>query len=184
MNKRFVFFKKKFEKHSFIERKTIVDYRGYFERMYCGKEFVKLIQNKIVRQINRSYTEKKGTIRGMHFQVGGNCEDKIVTCIRGKVFDVIIDIRRNSKNFLKWYGKILDGKSNYANFVPYGFAHGYQTLTKNCEILYFHTDYYNKKRSKEINCFDPMVGINWPIKKFKIISNRNIKYLNKNFTGI
>lgn len=186
MNKRFIFSKKKVGKNSLIVRKKIKDFRGYFERLYCDKEFVKLISKKSIKQINRSYTKKRGTIRGMHYQIGGCMEDKIVTCIKGKIFDVIIDIRRGSKNFLKWYGKILDSNSAQSNFVPYGFAHGYQTLTRDCEVLYFHTDFYSKKRSKVINCFDNKINIKWPINNPQIVSNKDkfMNFLDNKFLGI
>jgi dTDP-4-dehydrorhamnose 3,5-epimerase len=186
MNKRFIFSKKKVSKNSLIVRKKIKDFRGYFERLYCEKEFVKLISKKSIKQINRSYTKKRGTIRGMHYQIDGCMEDKIVTCIKGKIFDVIIDLRRGSKNFLKWYGKILDSNSAQSNFVPYGFAHGYQTLTRDCEVLYFHTDFYSKKRSKVINCFDNKINIKWPINNPQIVSNKDkfMNFLDNKFLGI
>ena len=186
MNKRFIFSKKEVGKSYPIVRKQIKDFRGYFERLYCYKEFDKLLRKKSIKQINRSYTKKRGTIRGMHYQISGCMEDKIVTCIKGRIFDVIIDIRRDSKNFLKWYGKILDSNSNYSNFVPYGFAHGYQTLTKDCEVLYFHTDFYSKKRSKVINCLDTKINIKWPINNHQIISKKDkfINFLDNKFIGI
>ena len=168
-----------------IKRKKRVDKRGYFERLYCGKEYNKALKLKYVAQINRAYTKKKGTVRGLHYQLGHNSEEKVVTCIKGKVFDVIVDIRKNSKNFLKWYGKILDSSSNVTNFVPYGFAHGYQTLTDDCEMLYFHSDYYSKQASKIIGCFDPKINIKWPLNA-KLISNKDksIKNLSNKFKGI
>jgi dTDP-4-dehydrorhamnose 3,5-epimerase len=186
MNKRFIFTKIRKPKSHSVTRKKIKDFRGYFERLYCEKEFIKLLKKKNIKQINRSYTKKRGTIRGMHYQIGGRLEDKIVTCIKGKVFDVIIDIRKESKNFLRWYGKILDSNSTYSNFVPYGFAHGYQTLTKDCEVLYFHTDFYSKKRSKVINCLDTKICIKWPIKNRQITSkkDKNMNFLNDKFIGI
>ena len=121
----------------------------------------------------------------MHYQIGNTTEDKIVTCLKGKVFDVIIDLRKNSKNFLKWHSCILDGKKNISIFVPHGFAHGYQALTNNCELIYFHTDYYNKSKSKIINCFDPIINIMWPLKT-KLVSKKdmNKKFIKKNFPGI
>ena len=108
-----------------------------------------------------------------------------MTCLRGKIFDVIVDIRKDSKNFLKWYGKILDNKSNLTNFVPYGFAHGYQTLTDNCEILYFHTDYYYKKSSRVLSCFDKSMDIKWPLKT-SLISDKDklVNHIKNNFKGI
>ena len=184
MEKKFNFIKK--SKNSIeIKRKPIGDNRGFFERLFCKKEFNSLIKEKNIVQINRAYTKSKATIRGMHYQNGNSTEDKIVTCLKGKVFDVIIDLRKDSKNFLKWYSCILDGKKNISTYVPYGFAHGYQTLTNNCELIYFHTDYYDKSESKIINCFDTTINIKWPL-KFKLVSKKdmNKKFINKSFKGI
>ena len=168
-----------------IIRKPINDNRGSFERLFCKKEFSNYLNKKNIVQINRAHTKSKATIRGMHYQTGNTAEDKVVTCIKGRVFDVVIDLRKNSKNFLKWYSCILDGKKSMSTFVPHGFAHGYQTLTNNCELIYFHTDYYAKRNSKIINIFDPAVRIKWPL-KFKLVSKKdmNKKFINKNFMGI
>jgi len=185
MGKRFNFTRKNRNSSHQIKRKKIIDSRGFFERIYCRKEFFTLLKNKNIKQINRAYTIKKATLRGMHYQTGGSLEDKIVTCIKGKVFDVIVDIRKNSKNFLKWYGTTLDSQSNFSNFVPYGFAHGYQTLTDECEIIYFHTDYYYKQSSKIISCFDPKIGVQWPLKTRLIsIKDKEKTFINNSFEGI
>ena len=184
MKKKFSFIKK--DKHSIkITRKPINDNRGSFERLFCQKEFNSLIKKKNIVQINRAYTYSKATIRGMHYQSGKTTEDKIITCLKGRVFDVVIDLRKNSKNFLKWYSRILDEKKNVSAYVPHGFAHGYQTLTNNCELIYFHTDYHDKSESKIINCFDTMINIKWPL-KLKLASKKdmNKEFINKNFKGI
>jgi len=168
-----------------IKREPINDSRGSFERLFCKKELNNITKEKNIVQINRAYTKDKATIRGMHYQNNNTKEDKIVTCLNGRVFDVIIDLRKKSKNFLKWYSCVLDSKKNISTFVPYGFAHGYQTLTNECELIYFHTDYYSKRDSKIINCFDPSINIKWPL-KFKLISTKDInkKFINKKFQGI
>ena len=162
MKKRFNFIKK--NKYLIkIKREPIIDNRGSFERLFCQKEFKSLIEKKNIVQINRAYTENKATIRGMHYQVGNTTEDKIVTCLRGRVFDVVIDLRKNSKNFLKWHSCILDGKKNISTFVPHGFAHGYQTLTNNCELLYMHSNFYSQEAEGALNAFDPKINISWPL---------------------
>jgi dTDP-4-dehydrorhamnose 3,5-epimerase len=185
MNKRFNFNKKNFYFKQEIKRKKLKDERGFFERLYCKKEFSTILKYKNIVQINRVNTKKKGTIRGMHYQKTFKKENKIVTCIKGRIFDVIVDVRKDSKTFLKWHGTILDSKSSRSNFVPYGFAHGYQTLTNDCEIIYFHTDFYNKKKSKIINCFDQKINIFWPL-KFSVISDKDKckVFLSRKFKGI
>jgi len=184
MKKKFNFIKKNKQLVK-IKREPISDNRGTFERLFCKKEFNSLVGEKNIVQINRAYTNSKATIRGMHYQSGNTIEDKVVTCLNGRVFDVIIDLRKKSKNFLKWYSCILDGEKNISTFIPHGFAHGYQTLTNNCELIYFHTDYYDKRNSKILNCFDPAINIKWPL-KFKLASKKDInkKFININFKGI
>ncbi len=184
MKKRFRIIKKNNDPIK-IKREPINDNRGSFERLFCKKDLNNIIREKNIVQVNRAYTKDKATIRGMHYQNNNTKEDKIVTCLNGRVFDVIIDLRKKSKNFLKWYSFILDSKKNISTFVPYGFAHGYQTLTDECELIYFHTDFYSKRDSKIINCFDPLIDIKWPL-KFKLISNKDInkKFINKKFKGI
>ena len=159
---------KKKNKSVVIKRKKLSDTRGFLERLFCKKEFNKILGKKEIVQINRSLTKKRGTIRGMHYQVGSSAEDKIITCIKGKVYDVIVDLRKKSKTFLKSYSFILDQKKNTSIFVPAGFAPGFQTLTDNCELIYFHTNYYNFKKSKTLNYLDPKLKISWPIKTTSI----------------
>ena len=121
MKKKFNFIKKK--KYPIkVKRKPIIDNRGTFERLFCQKEFNSLIKKKNIVQINKAYTENKATIRGMHYQMGNTTEDKIVTCLTGRVFDVIIDLRKKSKNFLKWYSCILDEKKKYFYFCTSWFC--------------------------------------------------------------
>ena len=184
MKKKFNFIKKNKQLVK-IKREPISDNRGSFQRLFCKKEFNSLIGKKNIVQINRAYTKSKATIRGMHYQIGNTTEDKVVTCIKGRVFDVVIDLRKKSKNFLKWHSCILDCEKNISTFIPHGFAHGYQTLTNNCELIYFHTDYYDIKNSKIINFLDPAINIKWPLKS-KLLSKKdfNKKFININFKGI
>ena len=137
-----------------------------------------------LEEINHCYTKKKGTLRGMHFQIGRYKEDKIITCLKGKIFDVVVDLRKKSKNFLKWKSFILNENSNKSLFIPKGFAHGYQSITNDTEILYFVTSKYSPKHEKGINPLSDFLNIKWPIKK-KIISDKDIKLpkLESNFKG-
>ena len=184
MKKRFNFIKK--DKHPIkIKREPIIDNRGFFERLFCQKEFNNLIKKKNIVQINRAYTKNKATIRGMHYQIGKTLEEKLVTCVKGRVFDVIIDLRKNSKNFLKYKVFILDSSTNNLLIIPKGFAHGFQSLTNNCEIIYCHSETYNPKKELSINPLDPNISINWPLKK-PIISSKdlNSQYIYDDFKGI
>ena len=142
-----------------------VDERGYFARIFAKEELKKAGIDFSIVHINRSLSKQKGVIRGMHYQVRPMEEDKIVQCLEGKIFDVAIDLRKNSKTYGRWVGKILDAKSRKMLLVPKGCAHGFQTLTKNCLIEYFVTEYYSPKHEKGIRYDDHSFGIKWPIKK-------------------
>ena len=128
-----------------LKSKKKLDQRGWFARLFCQKELFLINKGKNIVQINSSYSKKKGTIRGLHFQKSPFQEDKVVRCISGEVFDVIVDIRANSKTFGQWRSLILSSKKMNAIYIPKGFAHGYQTLSNNCQILYFHTEFYKKE---------------------------------------
>jgi dTDP-4-dehydrorhamnose 3,5-epimerase len=140
-----------------------MDHRGKFERFFCKNEYSQVGLKKEIVQINHSYTVKKGAIRGMHFQYPPKSETKIVRCLKGEVFDVIVDIRKKSKTFLKWHGEIISEKNYKAIFIPDGFAHGFQTLADECELLYFHTEFYNKSYESGLRFDDPVIDIKWPL---------------------
>jgi len=166
----------------FIETKDIIDERGSFSRIYCLDEFKKVGLGNIV-QTNISYTENKGTIRGLHFQYPPHMEDKIIVCLKGEIFDVIVDIRKNSASFLKWHGQKLKRKEMI--FIPKGFAHGFQTLSYNVELLYFHTEKYSINCEGAISYKDPKISIKWKIPINNLSEkDKNIEYLNDNFRGV
>jgi dTDP-4-dehydrorhamnose 3,5-epimerase len=145
-----------------IERKPIGDSRGYLERMFCDEELGSLLSNKRIAQINHSLTAVRGTIRGMHFQYPPDAEIKLVSCLRGEIFDVAVDLRRDSPTFLGWHGEILSADNHKAMLIPEGFAHGFQTLTENCELLYFHTAPWQPRSEGGLNAQDARLGIRWP----------------------
>ncbi|MGH7245601.1 MAG: dTDP-4-dehydrorhamnose 3,5-epimerase [Nitrosotalea sp.] len=145
------------------------DNRGYFTRVF-GKDEIKkagIQYTYSIVQINRSLTVERGTIRGMHYQRKPKEEDKLVQCLFGEIFDVAIDLRRNSKTYGKWVGEILSAKNKKMLWIPKGFAHGFQTLTKDCVVEYFVSQYYSPKYEKGIRWNDPLFKIDWPIKKAK-----------------
>ena len=146
-----------------IRKKPLIDHRGELTRMYCQDEFASIALSKTLVQINKSKTLKPGTIRGMHFQSGSYAEDKIVSCIAGKVFDVAVDIRPESKTFLSWFGIELSAENNISLLIPAGFAHGFQSLEENSEIIYFVTNQYNSLAEDGIHPLDTSVNIQWPL---------------------
>jgi dTDP-4-dehydrorhamnose 3,5-epimerase len=161
------------------------DQRGWFVRFFCKEEFEKIGHKKEWKQMNHSFTRNKGAIRGMHFQHQPFAEIKTVRCISGAVFDVIIDLRKKSQTFLKWYGLELSAGKKNMLYIPEGFAHGFQTLTDDCELIYLHTEIYKPEAEGGIRYDDPEIKITWPLPVTEI-SNRDTSHKNvdQNFEGI
>lgn len=167
-----------------IEPEPRRDERGMFARVFCKKEFEYAKLNKEIVQVNHSLTKEKGTVRGMHYQKPPNAEIKMVRCIKGSVFDIIIDLRKNSPTFLNWFGEVLSSDNMKIMYVPEGFAHGMQALETNSEILYFVTEFYAPKQEGGVNCKDPKIGIKWPLEPRNLSEkDKKLPFLT-NFEGI
>lgn len=153
-----------------IDLEPRLDGRGYFTRVFAGEELKKQgILYKIVH-INRSLTEKKGTIRGFHFQRKPMQEDKIVQCLQGSIFDVALDLRDGSSTHGKWVGETLSAKNKKMFLIPKGCAHAFQTLEKNTIVEYFVSEYYSAKHESGIRWNDQAFKIKWPVKKVTVSS--------------
>jgi dTDP-4-dehydrorhamnose 3,5-epimerase len=139
------------------------DERGWFARYYCQEELKEISSDLKIVQINSSFTEFSGTIRGLHLQKPPYEEDKIVRCISGKIYDVILDSRRGSDTFGKWQGVILDSEKMNMLYVPKGFAHGFQTLVPNCQVLYLHTQFHQPDSEGGFHYESPELNITWPL---------------------
>lgn len=150
------------KKLKLIEHQPNKDKRGFLSRLYCQKTLNHLMNGKMIKQINRTLTRNKGTVRGLHFQHPPYTETKIVSCLKGKVWDVAVDLRKGSTTFLNYHAEVLTEDNHKSYLIPEGFAHGFQALTSDCEMLYFHTADYNKELEDVINAVDPMIGIKWP----------------------
>lgn len=147
-----------------IELEKREDSRGFFARTFCANEFRDhSLETKIV-QTNMSQTLKKGTLRGMHFQKPPYQETKLVRCTRGAIYDVIIDLRPDSPTFKEWFGIELTAENHKMLFVPRGFAHGFVTLTDDCEVIYEVSEFYTSEFEVGIKYNDPAFNIKWPIK--------------------
>lgn len=168
-----------------IEPERLRDDRGWFARTYCANEFSQIGHVDDWVQMNHSYTAKKGTIRGMHYQLQPYREIKLVRCIRGKIFDVIVDIRENSPTFLKWFGAELSDESMNMLYIPEGFAHGFQTLSNDCELVYLHSEFYQPGYEAGILYSDKLLNIQWPA-DVTVISDRDANHpiLTENFKGL
>lgn len=161
------------------------DERGWFGRYYCKDAFRKIGHEKEWVQMNHSVTKKKGTLRGMHYQVAPYREIKMVKCVSGAVYDVVIDLRSASETFLHWFGVELSAENSRMIYIPEGFAHGFQCLTNDCQLLYHHSAYYQPNSEGGIRYNDPMIQISWPL-PVTVLSPRDEQHpiLNENFRGI
>jgi len=168
-----------------IETDPFIDHRGIFARFFCESELFEIIGDRHIVNVNFSKTLKKGTIRGLHFQYLQTAEMKLVRCIHGAVFDVIVDIRKDSPTFLMWHSEVLSAENMKMLCVPEGFAHGYQVLEEFSEMLYLHSAFYSNEHEGTLNYADPTLAINWPI-KFGNISerDRDSKMIDSKFRGI
>jgi dTDP-4-dehydrorhamnose 3,5-epimerase len=168
-----------------IHPSPIVDSRGWFARTYCKNEFAGIGHTGEWVQLNHSFTNTKGTVRGMHFQFPPYSEIKLVRCIAGAVFDAVIDMRKDSATFLKWYATELSAQNKAMLYIPEGFAHGFQALAGNCELIYHHSSFYTPESEGGIRYNDPLIGIQWPLTVTEI-SPKDSQYslLDKNFKGI
>jgi dTDP-4-dehydrorhamnose 3,5-epimerase len=146
-----------------LQRKPVGDERGWLERMFCVTDLAEVLGPRSIAQVNRTLTVAKGAVRGLHYQVPPSSETKIVSCLRGAIFDVAIDVRRGSPTFLEWHGEELSADNRRTLFVPEGFAHGFQTLVDDTEVLYFTTAAYDPPAERGIHPDDPRVCVSWPL---------------------
>lgn len=168
-----------------IETKPICDDRGYFQRLFCSNELKEIGLSKNIVNINHSLTKQTGSIRGLHYQTQPFSEIKIVKCIKGSIYDVAVDIRKNSPTFLKYFATELTEKNNRMLYIPEGFAHGFQSLANDTEIIYFVTNYYSKEHESGLNPFDSNINIKWALECTNISEkDKNQKFINTNFIGI
>jgi dTDP-4-dehydrorhamnose 3,5-epimerase len=146
-----------------VERKPIADSRGFFARFFCAEEFALHGFAKPVAQMNQTLTRKQGAVRGMHFQKPPHAEVKLVTCLTGRIFDVAVDVRQGSASFLHWHGEELSGENMRSLLIPEGFAHGFQTLSEDCELLYLHSRPHEPGAEGGLNPQDVGLAIDWPV---------------------
>jgi dTDP-4-dehydrorhamnose 3,5-epimerase len=158
-----------------IESERLEDERGFFARTFCQKEFeVHGLNSKIV-QCNISYNKHKGTLRGMHYQAAPMAEAKLVSCTRGAIYDVIIDLRPESPTYCQWLAEELNAENSKMVYIPEGFAHGFQSLEDDTEVFYQMSVFYSPEHTRGVRWDDPVFGIEWPLNS-KIISEKDMNY--------
>lgn len=146
-----------------VEMEPIEDERGFFARSFCVDEFKQRGLDYNIAQCNVSFNRKAGTLRGMHFQVEPHEEAKLVRCTMGSIFDVVVDLREHSPTRYQWFGNELTSGNRLGLFVPGGFAHGFQTLSDNSEVIYQMSDSYHPASARGLRWDDPKFGIRWPL---------------------
>jgi dTDP-4-dehydrorhamnose 3,5-epimerase len=160
-----------------VELEVIGDERGSFARTFDADEFSDRGLDPSVVQCNTSYSARAGTLRGMHFQAEPHGEPKLIRCVRGAIFDVGIDLRRDSDTYCRWHGVELSAENGSMLFLPRGFAHGFQTLLDDCVILYQMGERYVPDAGRGVRWDDPAFGIAWPpTARERVISERDRSY--------
>ncbi|PPD15471.1 MAG: dTDP-4-dehydrorhamnose 3,5-epimerase [Methylobacterium sp.] len=168
-----------------VERAKRGDARGFLARLFCAETLHAAGWTKPIAAINHTYSALKGTLRGMHFQHPPHAEMKLVTCIRGEIRDVALDLRAGSPSFKRWHAETLSAENGRAMLIPEGFAHGFQALTDDVEILYCHSASYAPEAEGAVNAFDPAFGITWPL-PVSVMSDRDKGHamIDDSFRGI
>ncbi len=151
-----------------IELEPKLDDRGFFARQFCDQQLKSIGFHDSIVQINQSYNHNAGTLRGLHFQLEPNAEVKMVQCVRGRLWDVIVDLRHDSPSYRQWVGTELSPDLHRILYVPKGFAHGYITLEPNTDIIYFVTSHYAPQSERGLLWSDATIGIEWPIEPASI----------------
>ena len=168
-----------------IQQCPIVDKRGSLTRLFCSDELSTFGWTKPIVQINRTFTSRRGTVRGMHYQLPPHQEMKLICCLKGAIWDIVVDVRAGSPTLLKWHGQELSEENKKSILIPEGIAHGIQTLTDDVEMLYLHSAAFLASAEAGINPLDPSIAIEWH-SKITEISARDAahEFLNGTFDGI
>jgi len=168
-----------------VETAPIQDERGGFVRVFCEQDCAPLRPNLHWSQINLSQTAHKGAVRGMHFQHPPAAEAKLIRCLRGRIFDVAVDLRACSPTFLRWHGMELSEDQSMQVFIPEGFAHGFQALTDDVQLLYLHTVPWSREHEGSLRFDDPTLAIDWPLPVTQVSAkDRAAPLLDRGFAGV
>ena len=168
-----------------IESAVFQDARGAFSRLFCSRELQPILGPRAIVQINHSITRRVGAVRGLHYQHRPHAEMKIIRCLKGRVFDVAVDLRKDSPTFLAWTALELTPESHRAFVLPEGCAHGFQVLEEDSELLYLHTSFYAPEAEGAVRFDDPRIGVSWPLAPTDL-SARDLghAYLEENYKGM
>lgn len=185
MSNRFDFFETKIAGLYGLKRLVNRDARGEFQRLFCAEELRACGWSDPIAQVNQTHTKTKGSIRGMHMQLASYSEFKMVTCTRGEVFDVVLDLRAGSATFLTWVGEVLSAEDANGLVIPPGCAHGFQTLCDDVEMLYCHDRPYAPMHEFGVHAFDSRAKISWPIEVTEMsLKDSSFPFLDEGFNGV
>jgi dTDP-4-dehydrorhamnose 3,5-epimerase len=167
------------------ESQAFKDERGAFARLFCEQELSSVIGHRTIVQINHACTEVVGAVRGLHFQHAPHAEMKLVRCLKGKVWDISVDLRPNSPSYKRWYAQELSPQNAHMMVIPEGFAHGFQVLEVGSELLYLHTAFYKPETEGGVRYDDPELAIAWPLPVTDIsVRDASHVYMNNSFRGV
>ncbi|MFC0711805.1 dTDP-4-dehydrorhamnose 3,5-epimerase family protein [Azorhizophilus paspali] len=168
-----------------VERHPLSDSRGFLARLFCAEELIAAGWSQPIVQINHTYTAKSGTVRGLHFQRPPHAEMKLVSCLHGEVWDVVVDLRADSPTFLQWHAEWLSAANGRALMIPEGFAHGFQALSDDVELLYCHSAAYTAEAEAGLHPLDPRLDICWPLATVQM-SPRDVSHplIQSGFEGV
>jgi len=168
-----------------VERQSLSDNRGFLSRLFRAEELASCGWQKPIAQINYTLTAKRGTVRGLHFQFPPHAEMKFVSCLRGRIWDVAVDLRRGSDTILRWHAEELSADNQRALLIPEGFAHGYQALTDDVEVLYCHSAAFHDDAQGVVNPRDLKLAIEWPL-EITVLSDKDAHHpmINQDFAGL
>jgi dTDP-4-dehydrorhamnose 3,5-epimerase len=167
------------------ESGALQDQRGAFARLYCEQELSPVIGQRKIVQINLSCTKALGAVRGLHFQHAPHAEMKLVRCLKGKVWDVAVDLRPQSPSYKRWFAQELSPQNSHMMVIPEGFAHGFQVLEEGSELLYLHSAFYQPEAEDGVRHDDPELGIVWPLHVTDISArDSSHAYIDSSFRGI
>lgn len=170
---------------SIVETAPFCDDRGMFYRAFCSHELAAVIGKRLIEQVNISRTRAVGALRGIHYQKPPHAEMKLIRCLRGRVWDVAVDLRHGSPTFLQWFGIELTPRNALMLVIPEGCAHGFQVLEEESELLYLHTAHYAPESEGGVRYDDPSLAISWPL-PVTDISQRDMNHplITPDFDGI
>ena len=175
----------KIEGVSVVEANMVTDHRGLFSRIFCKEELASIIGEHQIVQVNQSCTKTPGAIRGMHFQNPPHAEMKFIRCLKGRVWDVAVDLRAGSKTMLQWHAEELSSQNARMLIVPEGCAHGFQVMEPDSELLYLHTAFYQPEFESGILYNDPQLAISWPLPVEDLsVKDQNFPTISTQFSGL